>query len=751
MKSFVRFELRFLKNNWLKFILSYGFVLVGFFFFTYVVLVLKHEFSYNKKLNDQYDIFQVATSIGNENSNRTISSTLVFVGPRMQSSIADIVNFTRVRKRRQNVEFNGKLIDGLNVAYVDVDFFKVFDLMNAQVRIAPNQYFISEDLYTRIGLTEEVHSNCKINNDEYIFSGIFTNSRPSDFIFDIVVLIDTRELDEFDWIKTYVAAIKGTPEEKIEGLYAPYFNQILEGNYNENVLDIRIDLQNLTEFHFTGNEVISIMTNERAVLNALLFSSLLFLLLVIINDLFLTILLTANRYKFLFLRWLYGASNKQSLILLFIEKVVFYFLVVALVVPLVNLFWSTDNLHLDLEVVLILLIIVICAAIINTAISYLILVKKREGMQLNVQVISHTFKIILAIQIAVLLVSLSFIGLTYTQGQLYSSLDYGLQTEDIRIIEFNRMLTTGEVAFIRNRLNDDSRIESSSFAEYNSIPGRSSEIQLFRLNNASTESEFIAEIKNIELTFFEIFGIEKQIFFPSSNLYEKAIVNFSLAKIVNLIPQQKNSLNRYEVVGISNDYFNNSIYEPIKPVVFTFNPINYNTLIVKLKKGQSNEILGKILNTASMNLFFEIQDFESLYHKKFRDEISRYDLLNRLNLTLSLTSIFGMFLFLSVYVDSRIKDNLIRIIYGATKIDIVRAANKSLAVYIIGSILVSISLNTLLSRTFFRSFFSISTDTLSIIAGIQILIVCVILIFYIVFLLVKIRDKNNYRLLNSIN
>jgi putative ABC transport system permease protein len=209
---------------------------------------------------------------------------------------------------------------------------------------------------------------------------------------------------------------------------------------------------------------------------------------------------------------------------------------------------------------------------------------------------------------------------------------------------------------------------------------------------------------------FETLGIEMlegRTFIPQTDLNSKVILNeAALEKIAYQDPIGKKA-GSMEIIGIVKNFHFESLHEPIKPLIFMYNPTWTENIMVKIEAGKESEVIAhlskfyKEFNPGYIfNFKFLDDDYQSLYIAERRvGVLSRY--FGGLAILISCLGLFGLAAFTA---ERRTKEIGIRKVMGASVFGIIRLLSADFTRLVIISVAIGLPVSYFTSSKWLENF-----------------------------------------------
>jgi ABC-type antimicrobial peptide transport system permease subunit len=236
-------------------------------------------------------------------------------------------------------------------------------------------------------------------------------------------------------------------------------------------------------------------------------------------------------------------------------------------------------------------------------------------------------------------------------------------------------------------------LDNVSFCNYNSIPGPNSELEMFRLNNSENSAEFMARKLNVDNDYFKVLDIPFDQRLENTFSSKDVIINSRLRKDQSIDSLGFDKLNNRQIVGVVHDFFFNSLYNPIEPIVFTFDSLKFNAALINLPEGLSEEAHAKVKDvwkTFFFDLPFDYVLLDELHANMYHEDISLSKVLLIISISIGTISLVGILSLSSLATIKRLKEFAIRKILGADHIQISFLLMREVGVLFIWAVLISI-------------------------------------------------------------
>lgn len=152
-------------------------------------------------------------------------------------------------------------------------------------------------------------------------------------------------------------------------------------------------------------------------------------------------------------------------------------------------------------------------------------------------------------------------------------------------------------------------------------------------------------------------------------------------------------LNNKVIAGVCSDFYINSLYRPIDPIVFTFDSTKYNTILIDVTNRRKEHALND-LKTIWGSFFYD-QEFnfafmEDTYQSIYAEDISLSKVLLIISLAIGVISLIGILSLSALSCMKRTRELAIRQVFGASRRQVAFLVIKHLGSVFIVSFCISI-------------------------------------------------------------
>ncbi len=679
-----------------------------------IVLLVKDEFSFDQFQEHKRDIYRlVMNETGNGGELFTYGTTGMVHGDVFKKQIPELQELVRLRGGKVNIKHNNEVLVQ-DATYTDSNFFSMFSAEIKEGSIAqalafPHSIVISENVARRffgdqpaLGRRLSIEKNDEFK--DYTISAVTKNSPQNSSIqIDLLVPFDDKDKQDKQWINFYlnsffilkpgsnIAAV----ERRINQVFAKEAASDLaiaktEWNYESKLV---FGLQPFLNMHLSKKYKAEngLKDSGNAVLSYVLSGLALFILLIAcINFVNISISHSVKRAKEIGVRKVMGGGRRQLIgqfmsesFLLNAGALVFAVLLVNLFLPVFNDLTSKSlafSYLFDLKLVLIFTAVFLFTVVLAGFYPALVLSSYKP-----VQILYGRFRlsgknlllkslIVFQFALAAFFIILAFIQ--NSQVKLFTSKDLGYNDRDIVLIHTGGENTQkGKVFMDKIRQNKNiTGVAPRNFQSWITTVTVNGDVQLGPDMNVVDENF----LSTLGLSLKE--GRNFSAAYPADSTLS-VMVNEAFVKEAgwkNAIGQNVKVMNRdpYNVVGVVKDYHFSSLYEKVRPQVFTCNNSygGYSTFYIRLGGNDIPQALNFL--KASFNSIFPSKPYsysflEDMNDRQYENEMKMRRIIFWSALIVIFISCMGMFGLSLLTAEKRKKEIGVRKVLGASTASLV--------------------------------------------------------------------------------
>lgn len=493
--------------------------------------------------------------------------------------------------------------------------------------------------------------------------------------------------------------------------------------------DIHFDTKSNYEFEFPFNK-----TNKATML-ALFTIAVFILLLAIVNFINLTIAQAFNRSKEIGVRKVLGASKRFLIFQILAETLIvtLFSVIISLFVVVPILYFFKDFVPIGVKMQYFSFKIysfIFCLTVVVTFIgglypaikfSYLNAVKSLKGGRVISNIISKlTWKSLIVFQFVI---SIAFIiSSVFIKRQLnyIDNKGPGFDTENIfTFYPTNQVDSTYKIKAFAEKIRSIRGVKEVALQAFDPI----SSIQLNTILNyrGIEEKETSAAINYGNEHFIDIYGIPLIAGrnFISRDSSSELIINKSTSEMLGFKDPLESvgktiylANDPFTVVGVVNDFHQNSFYEPIKPMIIQNQLSRERCVAIKLERSESKipgqhliidqikKVYGEFFPNKEFNIRYLNESIQGMYEKEYR-LFSLINLCVFISILISCMGLFGLSLFIA---QRRAREVAIRKVLGASLFRLVFMLNIEFILLVVIAFLIASPISFYLMQQWLLNF-----------------------------------------------
>ncbi len=705
---------------------------VGFAAFLLIFFVIQYEQSFDDFHPRKDNIYRLVRNGKNAVGKEYRCGVPFPVSQAMRTDFPQLANVaaiygsgnTQVNVTAQDGTVLKKFKEQRGVVIAEPQFFQMFNFPSLQGNIAkamsePNSVLLTKDIATKyfddwktaVGKTISVFGkNIKV-------SGILENP-PVNTDFPLKVVVSyatfTKDFDLTDWgsISDYnycfVQLGDNTSRSQVDQLLVGFVDKHIKAvnpNYD-------LALEPLREMHYDeryGN--FNGRTFSKDLILALSLIGLFLLIIACVNFINLTTAQAVNRAREVGVRKVLG-GNRAQLILQFLGEtgtISLIALIGSLVIASICLPFLNNLLEIHLSISILyslkLILFTICALVVVTLLSgfYPALVlssfksaevlksavntDNKKGIFFRRGLVVFQFVIAQALIIGTLVVA--------SQMDYFRNVDMGFNKEAIINAGFpGDSLSRTKTGVLNSELLKLPGVKDVSFSTFQPAGGGGAYTDLFPDNDRSNNARIIVSIKPADTSYFRLYNMKivaGRIYFPSDTMREFVVnetvvhnlgiqdPNKAIGKLVNV------NGSTFPIVGVVKDFHENSLRDPIRPVVMTTIKNAYGMANIKIDLNNAKTIIATMENMWKKdfpNYVFEYNFLDQSiadFYKQENQLSQLYKIFSAIAIFISCLGLYGLVSFMAV---RRKKEIGIRKVLGAPVRNIVFMLSKEFTILI---------------------------------------------------------------------
>jgi putative ABC transport system permease protein len=624
------------KDKWYSLLNVLG-LTIGISFSLFLIFYIRDELNYDRFHEKADRIYRIVTYVQERDKNTNWTITQLPLGPTLKKDFPEVEESVRLLGKERTLFKNGdNNFYETKLYYADSTVFNVFTCKFIEGNAAhalnePNSIVISRTTAEKYfgKNTSAVGKTLKTVYDLYKVTGVIEDlPKNSHLLFDMLISMSTvlkdRQVGQDDWGNfnnfTYVLLKPGINAANFTKKLLPMYDKYMAPIFAQFNITMQYDAQPITAIHLHSK-----LEREPEELGSMsyiwIFSAVAFFMLLIacINYMNLTTARSARRAKEIGIRKVTGSTKKQLVLQFLTESLLTAFvsvllsvLVVALLLPLFNgISGKAFSVHELLQPanVLLLLGILFFTGIVGGSYPAFYLsgfnpVNILKGQLSNASGNVNLRRTLVVLQFSISMVMLICTWVVYAQLAFLQKKDVGYNKEQVMTITVNTgQDERGKISAMNNEFRSLAGV--TRVGTGNAYPGSSnSNLNLFTVETEKGWTDKAVECYGIDEQFLGTLGIpvvDGRNFSGLVDTLRSILVNESFVKHFgwnNPIGKKvkysgDTSGNHYEVVGVMKDFNQQSLYNPIAPLLL-FYGANGNMIQVKVHPANINATIASL-------------------------------------------------------------------------------------------------------------------------------------------------------------
>lgn len=700
----------FKRDRWYSLLNLLG-LTIGITFSLFLIFYIKDELSYDRHHEKADRIFRVESYI-KEPEKDTLKwvDTPFPMGPALQKDYPEVEEATRfvssgsVLFKKDDIRLNQE-----KVFFADSNIFRVFthpfiEGDSQTALIAPNSMVLTQSVAEKFFGKSERYVGKSLENttgEVYTITGVVEDvPKNSHIIFNVLISRSSLPTNFADnWggfgFHTYVLLQPNTSAASFQKKLLPIYDKYLASIFAQYNIKIQFGVRPITTIHLHSD-----MQGEPEELGNIsyiyIFSAVAFFMLLIacINYMNLTTARSARRSKEIGIRKVTGSSRWQLVSQFLVESTLTALLalvlslgLIALLMPLFNSLAGKAipfSTLVQSDTLMTVLALVVFVGLVGGSYPALYLSKFNPLGILKGNLSKSSSNVALRRTLVVIQFSISIIMLICT-WVIYNQLSY-LRTKDLGFKKDQVLTITANVGgdvrskitAFKNELRSNAQVLATSTAQ--AVPGLPIGFQLFAVESTSGFVEKGVYRYGVDEDYFHTLGmemVEGRAFSGLADTLRSIIVNErmvqefgwgeqALGKKVKSVGDETGDY--FEVVGVVKDFNQQSLYNPIAPLILFYTP-NSNNIQVKLSPDNIpttvaaiTEMWKSIFPESPFQYTFLDQDFDSQYEA----DKKRGKLFTTFSILTILVTSLGLLGLIAFTTEQRRKEISIRKVLGAS-------------------------------------------------------------------------------------
>jgi len=294
--------------------------------------------------------------------------------------------------------------------------------------------------------------------------------------------------------------------------------------------------------------------------------------------------------------------------------------------------------------------------------------------------------------------SIAFIILVLVLNQqikYVSSQPLGFEKEEVMYASLPFLSPTDKMVQLQERLNQKSIVKGSSLGG-NLVTSTSLWTSDASVPVDTTEKRMNIQVMNVDSAFVRVNGVPLLAGNPGSNRQDEVVVNENFLKEAGIAtPEAAVGMNikfndeQKKIVGVVANFHSRTLREEIRPMLLTVNPQYFQSITVKLEKGQNLAAVKSELEEAYKEIFpYETAEFKFMdtqIERFYAEDLRIRNVLGGSCILAILISAMGLFGLSSYTIAQRTKEISIRKVLGATVLQILGLITKEYVLLVLVS------------------------------------------------------------------
>jgi len=716
----------FKKDKWFSLLNVLG-LTIGISFSLFLIFYINDELSFDRFHKKSDRIYRINSYIQERDKNTDWTISQMPLGPTLKKDYPEVEEFVRLQARERTLfrqdnntfyetkiyyadstmfnVFTHRFIEGNPVTALNEPFSIVLTKSLADKYFGKNKPAVGKtlktvyDLYKVTAVVEDVPKNSHIRFDMLISLSTLlrnTNNNPN--------------TGQFQWGNfnnfTYVLLKPNTDARAFEKKLLPMYDKYMKALFAQFNVKMHYGIQRITDIHLHSN-----LEKEPEELGSMsyiwIFSAVAFFMLLIacINYMNLTTARSARRAKEIGIRKVAGSSKKQIIFQFLSESLVTSFIAVLFSILVVLVLLSSFNSvsgktftwHTVLQPsnIFLLLGILLFTGLLGGSYPafYLSSFKPVSILKGGLSKASGNVNLrrtLVVLQFSISMIMLICTWVVYSQLSYIRKKDVGFNKDQVMMVTIN----TGEderpkIASMNNELRNLSGIQEVGTS--NSYPGSANtNLNLFTVETDSGYTDKAVECYGIDEHYLPALNIpiaKGRNFQNLSDTLHSTLVNESMAKhfgwknpLGKRIKFPGDTSGQYlEVVGIVKDFNQNSLYNPIVPLLFFYQP-NSNIIQLKIRGSNISSIISQVESSWKKyfpELPFEYKFLDEDFNSAYAADQKRGKIFAAFSILTILITCLGLLGLTAFTTQQRQKEISVRRVMGASILQVVTMITKN--------------------------------------------------------------------------
>ncbi len=721
---------------------------IGLVLGLFVILLVKHELSYDTGFNDSERIYRLATK-GFLGSNVINSATSPMPLATMLDSMAQVEKVVRFIPGANNVvQYKDKQFNESGFVFGDPNFFELFNVefiseVGSLDLIAPRQVVITESIAKKyFGEIQVVGEMIEREGIKYRVVGVCKDlPAATHFKFGFVASIST--IDEIllnkgdsayvqswknDWLYlncyTYLKLkdvdVSGSFIQRVnnykDSLVVPQFQEVIDNVQSDYRIDLSFFAQNIRDIHFDSHLDAELSANSKPIyVQLFVFVAVFVLLTTCINFINLTTAKLRVKYQEVGYRQLIGATRAQLIVQFLVEALVYGLgamfvgmVLLELLLPFFNRFFEL-NLEFDffrgwIDFLGILIILLIFGLLAGSFPAFFFSMRKPGRLISGDYKIGRTGFVVRGLlvtsQFGVAMFLVVVATAMWWQINYVRTSDHGFDSNNIIVVERGHVVRNNLDAF-KEELKHVNGVRYISAC--NSLPGDDHYQGAFKVANSDTDRLQMLPINYVDGDYFNVLGLHLK-----GGRFLSRELGDTLGVVLNIAAVQKLNLRKpldeeievfgnndlsLSTVGIVKDYHFESYFSEIKPLALLLLPekMRFEYILIKQEANEEMDLnaVKRIWNKYSEGAPFVYTRLNERMDSLYEDDVRIAKIMSvfaALSLFIALLGVIALVTFIIEYKTEVIA---VKNILGASRQSVMAQVFSMYGIYVVIGVLLA--------------------------------------------------------------
>lgn len=715
---------------------------IGLVLGLFVILLVRHELSYDTSYKDSQRIYRVATEgvLGNNIINTATSPMPLAALLDSMDRVEEVVRF--IPGANNVVHYQDKQFNEDGFYFADPNFFALFDLEfigehPAVLLTAPRQVVLTESNARKyFGDKNAIGEFIEREGIQYEVVGL-CRDLPAASHFKIGFVASLNTIDEIlldkgdsvyvknwknDWLYlncyTYLKlksevnsiAFMEDVNKRKDVLLIPQVREVIEEEQSADSIELSFFAQKIRDIHFQSHLDGEISPNSKPIyVQLFVFVAVFVLLTTCINFINLTTAKLRVKYQEVGYRQLIGATRSQLIAQFLIEALVYGLgamfigmVLLELLLPFFNSFFELnlefDFFHGWIDFFGILIILLIFGLLAGSFPAFFFSMRKPGRLISGIYKIGKSGFVVRGLLVTSQFGVAMFLAVVATamwwQINYVRTSDHGFDSDDILIVERGHAVRNNLDAF----KSDLKKVKGVQYVSAcNSLPGDDHFQAAFKVNDGSSDRIQMMPINYVDGDYFNALGLRlKGGRFLSSELGDSlgVVLNIAAAKKLNLRKPLDEKIEVFgkndlalSTVGVVKDYHFESYFTEIKPLALMLLPekMRFEYILIKQREGERLDLSGikSVWNTYSEGAPFVHTSLNERLNGLYEDDVRIAKIMSVFAVLSLFIALLGVIALVTFIIEYKSEVIAVKNVLGASKQSIMGQVFSMYGIYVV--------------------------------------------------------------------